>query len=283
MLRLGEFQFEPESGQLSHGDEVRRLEPQPAKVLALLARRAGEVVSHEELCSHVWGEETHVDFERGLRYCIAQIRAALGDSAQDPRFIETLPKRGYRLKVPVVSEPGSIAPSGPTLARSRSWPLLAAASFLALLVAGWFWARPGSAPPSITVAVVPFDNETGEPALDGLARGFSDAVVARLAGGKPEQLAVVGNAAALFGPREKRDLQALGRELGAAYFVVGQVQRQDGRTRVIAHLIRTSDQKHLWADRFEQEEQGALGFEARVGERVAAKVRASLLDSSVPP
>lgn len=287
MLRLGEFEFEPESGQLSRNGKLRRLEPQPAKVLALLASRAGEVVSHEELRAHVWGEETHVDFERGLRYCIAQIRAALGDSAQEPRLIETLPKRGYRLRV--VAPPSTdgqthvlavLAAKAPS---ARRWPWVVVALVLLALAAGWFWFDRAPAGRQITVAVVPFDNETGEAAHDGLARSFSDAVVAALVAGPSERLAVVGNAAALFVPREQRDLQALGKKLGAEYVVLGQVQRQEDRVRVIAHLIRVNDQKHLWADRFEPQGQDPLIFEASLGRRVADRVRHSLFPDLARP
>jgi TolB-like protein/DNA-binding winged helix-turn-helix (wHTH) protein len=297
-MRLGEFHFEPVSGRLRRGDECRRLEPQPAKVLSLLAARAGEVVSHDEFRAHVWGEGTYVDFERGLRYCIGQIRGALGDSAQQPRFIETLPKRGYRLLVPVVEEgpyagvavsEGLPPIAAAAVANSASvfpWRLASsvAVALALLLASGWIAAqRSLPAEPSIVVAVVPFDNETGEAEQDALARGFSDAVVARLAAAEPKRLAVIGNAAVLFGPRSQRDLQALGRELGAAYVVLGQLQRQEGQTRVLAHLIRVSDQKHLWADRVPQDRIDLVAFEAQVAERVLAGVRSRLLDSAGVP
>lgn len=285
MLLLGEFRFEPESGELRRDGELRRLEPQPAKVLALLALRAGEVVSHEELAAHVWGAETHVDFERGLRYCVAQIRAALGDSAQSSRFIETLPKRGYRLIVPASSASPVLGVNVPEVAPISSRPRAlglrwvgAVALLLPLVVLFWLALRPG-APPAVAVAVVPFDNETGQVAEDRLARGFSDSLVARLAAIEPGRLAVVGNASALFTPRERRDLQALGQELEVGYVILGQVQRAEGgQLRVIAHLIRVSDQKHLWAHRFEPAE-SETSFEARVADTVAAAVRDTLLEA----
>src|SRR6266568_2775109 len=96
LITFAEFEFNAASGELRRGAENVRLEPQPARVLALLVERAGDVVTRTELQQGVWGGDTCVDFERGLNYCIAQIRTALGDSASTPRFIETLPRRGYR-------------------------------------------------------------------------------------------------------------------------------------------------------------------------------------------
>jgi DNA-binding winged helix-turn-helix (wHTH) protein len=99
----GETEFEELSGEVRRGLTITRLEPQPAMVLALLARRAGELVTHDEIRRVVWGDDTHVDFQDGVHYCIGQIRSALGDRARDPRLIVTVPKRGYRLQGDVLS------------------------------------------------------------------------------------------------------------------------------------------------------------------------------------
>ena len=96
VIRFGDYQLDPERGELrKHGQPVR-LAPQPMKVLALLASRPGELVTREEICEQVWGGETFVDFEQGLNHCINQVRAALGDDSDAARFVETVPRRGYR-------------------------------------------------------------------------------------------------------------------------------------------------------------------------------------------
>ncbi|CAN5876487.1 hypothetical protein BH18ACI5_BH18ACI5_03540 [soil metagenome] len=105
MTRFGVFQFSAASGELFRDGTPVRLQTQPAKVLAALVARAGQVVSREHLQREVWGGDTHVDFERGLNFCIAQIRTALGDSANAPRYIETVPTQGYRFIAPVREEP----------------------------------------------------------------------------------------------------------------------------------------------------------------------------------
>src|SRR5262245_62060854 len=101
MLQFADFEFDERAGEVRRNAETKRLEPQPARVLGVLLERAGEVVTRAELQQRVWSGDTFVDFDRGLNYCIAQIREALGDSAAEPRFIETLPRRGYRFIAPV--------------------------------------------------------------------------------------------------------------------------------------------------------------------------------------
>ncbi len=102
--RFGVFDFDPATGELRRDGVQVKLQPQPARVLAMLTARPGEVVSRDELRQLVWADGTFVDFERGLNFCVAQIRSALGDSAESPRFVETLPRRGYRFIAPVQAE-----------------------------------------------------------------------------------------------------------------------------------------------------------------------------------
>jgi DNA-binding winged helix-turn-helix (wHTH) protein/TolB-like protein len=281
-VRFGDFEFDPLAGELRRGAETTRLEPQPARVLAWLVERAGEVVSREELQQRVWSGDTFVDFERGLNYCIAQIRAALGDSASEPRFIETLPRRGYRFIAPLQHD---VAPAR----RSRPWHGRAAAAVVLALVltAGISWtltarhkASTQTGPPGVDarvrIAVVPFDNETAIAAYDRLAQTLTDATVARLAG-HADRLAVVGNAAVLRGPRKFRDVAAIGNALGVSHVILGQVQEIGGQLRITTHLIRVGDQSHVWAHRFEPSAGETPTLDQEVSEAVAAAVTGRLL------
>src|SRR5258708_409414 len=100
-LCFATFELDPSKGELRQRGDLVKLAPQPLKVLEILARRAGEVVTRQEIRDHVWCGETFVDYEQGLNFCIRQVREALGDTADAPRFIETLPRRGYRFLMPV--------------------------------------------------------------------------------------------------------------------------------------------------------------------------------------
>ena len=292
--RFGQFAFDPDAGILTRNGLPVKLQPQPARVLALLVTRAGDVVSRDELRQQIWGTDTFVDFERGLNFCIAQIRSALGDSADSPRFIETLPKRGYRFIAPTFalppppsdpqqahratvgnpdsSDPGVPDPGPQRPAGTRGYAI---AALLLLLVAagiaGFATMRDTSTPP-IRIAVVPFDNETGDTEFDRIAGGVADATVARLA--TPErikQVEVIGNAAVLRRPRAFRDLKVIGQELQASYVVLAQVKQDQQRIRLIAHLIRVNDGAHVWAHTFDRDSFG-LDVQAELAESIANSV-----------
>ena len=281
--QFGQFAFDADTGVLTRNGVPVRLQPQPARVLALLVARAGDVVTRDELRREIWGTETFVDFERGLNFCVAQIRSALGDSADSPRFIETLPKRGYRFIAPVTraaglapQTPASVEPASIALTeRRRLSPraLMLAALLLTVIGAGIgaLSLRSNTDAP-IRIAVVPFDNETGDTEFDRIAGGVADATVARLA--TPErikQVEVIGNAAVLRRPRAFRDLKAIGQELRANYVVLAQVKQDQQRVRLIAHLIRVNDGAHVWANTFDRDSFG-LDVQSELAESIAQSV-----------
>jgi DNA-binding winged helix-turn-helix (wHTH) protein/TolB-like protein len=297
-VTFGVFVFDAASGALTREGTPVRLQPQPARVLGILVNRAGDVVSRDELRQQIWNDRTFVDFERGLNFCIAQIRGALKDSADSPRFIETIPRRGYRfiapvrrLTEPVSAPPPAIAPviaPPPALApvveidahtlhvgRRKPWLAAIAIGILAVTTAGlvvgtWRVATAGDR--RTRIAVVPFDNETGLNDFDAIARGVADATVARLA--TPERvqrLSVIGNAAALYQPRAFRDLRRIGTALRADYVVLAQMKRDASRVRLIAHLIRVSDETHLWANTYDRAA-FTLDVQAEIAESIASAV-----------
>jgi DNA-binding winged helix-turn-helix (wHTH) protein/TolB-like protein len=283
--RFGIFTFTPSTGELRRGDVPVRLQSQPAKVLALLVRRRGEIITREALQREIWGDGTHVDFERGLNFCIAQVRTALGDSAESPRFIETIPKQGYRFIAPVepvvepVAQPFRAAPSdehitvppraGPRF--SGSTLAVLATTALLLIAATIAWARIRQDPP--TIVVVPFYNETGKPELDVVARSLGDAVVASLAApSRADAVSVIGNASALRNPFARPDVQKVAKDLDAQWVMIGQLKADGRNLRLIAHLIRAADMKHVWAQPFDDP---AFEFDAqsRTAEAIAASVQ----------
>lgn len=280
-IRFGMFEFDPATAELWRDGVPVKLQPQPARVLAILAGRPGEIISRDELRQQVWTNGTFVDFERGLNFCVAQIRSALGDSADSPRFVETLPRRGYRFIAPVHAEQTIQVqqPSDPVLSstprnRTRIWFAVAALLLAAGSAAGWYGYGTRKTP--IRVAVVPFDNETGQDTYEGLARGIADATVARLAApGRVKRLDVIGNSAALRRPRSFRDLQEIGRAVRAEYVVLAQVKRDETRVRLIAHLIRVKDEAHVWAQTYDRPE-FSLAVQAEIAESIASAVASKL-------
>jgi DNA-binding winged helix-turn-helix (wHTH) protein/TolB-like protein len=268
---------------------VVKLQAQPARVLAALVKRPGEIVSRETLQREVWGEGTHVDFERGLNFCVAQVRSALRDSADVPRYIETVPKQGYRFIAPITlgtktwdpeaptATSATRSDSAPTMASGGSWRgavVAAALTVMVVLAAGVTWTLGPTELPA--VVVVPFYNETGRPELDPLARAIGDATVARLAApGRTSRLSVIGNASALRNPFARQDVQRIALDLDAQWVVIGQLKADGAGLRVIAHLIRAADMKHAWAETFD-DESFSLPAQSRTAEAIARTIEATL-------
>ncbi len=260
-VRFGIFDFDQQTGELRRDGQTVRLQAQPAQVLAVLLSHAGEVVTRETLREVVWGSGTFVDFDRGLNFCVAQIRSALGDSAESPRFIKTLPKRGYQFIAPVHE-------AAPPL-RSRRW-MLAAPLALGVAAGGLLaWMRPWSSGLP-RIAIARFDNQTGNPELDRFAEGLTDTLVGEMTGAAAGHYAVIGNALILLQPRSFRDVKTIGETLKARYVVLGQVQKDAASIRVLAHLIRLPEQTHLTATRLECDPSDPLKAQAELARQIAA-------------
>jgi DNA-binding winged helix-turn-helix (wHTH) protein/TolB-like protein len=272
ICRFGTFEFDTESGELSRNGRAIALEPQPAKALTVLLTNAGETVTRDELKAAVWGSETHVDFDRGIAYCISQVRAALGDNAENPRFVQTIPRVGFKFIAPVAP----VAP-GAAAASFNRWvtvPLILAMAAVTFgLVASMFFYEPENV---VHVAVSVFDNETGQAEYDRAVAGLSDLVVERLSKLDTERIAVVGNAAVLRQPRNIRNLKVVAENVHAEYLLLGQLQRGESGLRFITHFIRLRDEAHLKANRLQVKEDLA-GLEAAVVEEFERAIREHLL------
>ena len=321
---FGDFTFDPASGELTRDGRKVRLQRQPSRLLELLIARRGAVVTRDEIRQALWGADTHVDFERSLNFCVAKLRAALRDDAASPRFVETVPTRGYRFVAAceaASTEPGAgsrkpEAESGEPRAESRepgagsreleadsgepeaesreleagsgepqagsrqphaprapSWRTIVAGLAATLLIvtgiAAYAYRAASTRFPKIVV--VPFHNETGDAAFDRVAKGVSDAAVARLA--TPERvmsLLVIGNADVPFSFKP-REMKATGESLGAQYLLLGQLKKDGRGFRVVAHLIRVSDQTHLWAKTYDSDTLD-LPQQAVIAEAIAGTV-----------
>ena len=297
---FGPFEFDPATGELWQDGRRVRLQRQPSRLLALLVARPGDVVAREEIRQAIWGDDTYVDFERSLNFCVAKLRSALRDNAAAPRFVETLPTRGYRFIAPLEhpasapSEPSMVAASERTPASdvssmaaqsetpadrrrpTRLWTAAGAAALIALVALVTLTMTRPTRIGVPTVVVVPFHNETGSTDLDRVAKGVSDATVARLA--TPERLArlkVIGNATDLVFSFKPASMKATGESLGAQFLVLGQLKKDDRQMRIVAHLIRVSDQTHVWAKTYDTPVLD-LPQQADIAEAIATAVAATV-------
>jgi DNA-binding winged helix-turn-helix (wHTH) protein/TolB-like protein len=293
-FRFGTFAFDDRTLALTRSDRPVPLEPQPARALALLLAYAGDIVTRDQLRAHLWDAGTHVDFDRGLAYCIGELRAALGDTAENPRFVQTLPRRGFTFIAPVTrdaaAEPLPV-PVEPTPAAAEAvrppavkpWIAAVAIAGVALVVgaAGALMLardRPPAPPRRPIVAVAVFENETGDARHDRLVASLSDVIVERLTAIGPSRIGVDGNAAILRRPRADRDWRAVAHDTGAAFLVSGQLQTQSERLSLLMQLIRLDDGTHVWVRRVNRRPGDPLDtIDADAAAQIESAVRATVL------
>lgn len=297
------YQLDLWSGELRREGVVVKLQPQPAKVLILLASQAGKIITRAELAEQVWGSETFVDFEHGLNYAIRQIRNALEDDAEQPRFLETVPKRGYRFIAPVTKIAEDVAGAQvaetaggshelqqePAGDRSKfvsrlGGMVVAGIIGLGLVLAGILaWQRFHSHAPAaaklVVLAVLPFDDLSPTPEAY-LEEGLTEEMIAQLTRINPGRLKVIARTSAMQYSRTKKNARQIGQELGADYILENSIRRENGRVRVTTQLVRTADQTHLWAETYEKDMAQLLSLEREVTEDIAQQIHVQLLPAS---
>jgi len=286
VLRFDNFELDVRAGELrKHGSKLR-LQGQPLHVLAALLTHAGDVVTREDLRSGIWPADTFVDFDHSLHNAVARIREALGDSAEMPRYIETLPRRGYRFIAPVEGIPAqsphhsaqSEAPLDLKLRKSRAF---LAAAIVALLVVGFAFLvtrlalRPtNAASRPHSIAVLPLDNLSGDPSEDFFADGMTDQLITDLA--KVGSVRVVSRTSVQHYKGTKKSLPEIARELNVDDIVEGSVIRSRQRVRVTAQLVQASTDQHLWAETYDRDLGDVLMLQGEVADAIAQQVRAQL-------
>ncbi len=252
--KFGVYDFDLETGELFRSGVPVRLQPQPAQVLRILIAAAGQVVSRETIREALWGSEVHVDFDKALNYAVSQVRAALRDSADSPRYVETIPKIGYRFIAPLETDSAeqpvltaSTSTEPKRWFRRREFALGTAAISLGAAFGLWRLRGAGLEDPRIAVAL--FDNETGNSALDQYANDVTDSLVVMLAERTMGRYGIVGNAALLRQHRSFRDLDVIAQELQTQFVILGQVKADGNSGFVLAHLIQMPDEHHVKAVR----------------------------------
>ena len=287
LLRFGVFELDTATWELRKSGSLVKLQPEPFKVLWLLASHAGQLVTREEICKKLWGDETFVDFEHGLNTCIAQIRDVLGDDAKSPHFIETLPRRGYRFVATVTQGDSPAIPQGieeppsPLPLRNGWRDLIGLLSLLvAIGAASYFvWQRYFSAQAlggKVMLAVLPFENLSGDPNQEYFSDGLTEEMITQLGRLQPERLGVIARTSTMQYKKSGKDIKQIARELKVDFILEGSVRREGERVRVAAQLIQARDGTHIWAETYERELREILALHSEVALAVAAEVRAKL-------
>lgn len=276
-LRFGDFELDLRSGELRNNGHTTRLPEQLFRLLVLLLERRGEVVTREEIRQSLWAADTFVDFDTGLNNAISKLREVLGDSAGNPKFIETLPRRGYRLVA--LTEPIEESDIPRSLGRTWMW-----ASALALVIViaivgerTWRGSKQSSAiaPPRIeSIAVLPLENLSGDPAQDYFADGMTDVLTTDLA--QIQGLRVVSRTSVMPYKNAGRRLPDIARELNVDGIIEGTVMRSGSRVRITAQLIHAATDRHLWAKSYERDVADILPLQGELAQAIADAVEVKI-------
>jgi TolB-like protein/DNA-binding winged helix-turn-helix (wHTH) protein/Tfp pilus assembly protein PilF len=302
-LRFGIFEADLRTGELTKRGARVRLQEQPFQVLAALLARPGELVTRDELRRGLWDADTFVDFEHGLNKAVNKIREALGDSAESPRFIETVPRRGYRFIAEVAAvdlESGPATTDAPSTSAGRltaddrqppefaerttdpgrrgsrrTLTIAGCGLAIALVVlAGWLFQSRGHAPTIRSVAVLPLDNLSGDASQEYFADGMTDQLIATL--GQISALRVISRTSVMGYKGARKPLPQIARELNVDAVIEGSIMRSGGHVRITAQLIEAAADRHLWAQSYDGDVRDALALQSRVARAIADEIQVSV-------
>ncbi len=245
-LCFGAFELDLRTRELRKKGVKIRVQEQPLQLLEMLLEHPGELLTREELRRNLWPDDTFVDFDHGLNTAVNKLRTALGDSAENPRFIETLPRKGYRFV-------GQVSVSG----RQKS-PVTKAKS------------------DKIRLAVLPLNDYSDESKDEYFSDGLTEELITQLSGLNPLRLGVIARTSTSRYKNTQKSIREIGHELDADYVLEGSVRRAGERVRINAQLIDARDETHVWAESFERDMGDVLLLQDEVSRSVARSIRVKL-------
>jgi TolB-like protein len=251
-LRFGSFELDVQSRELRRGAKSVRLQEQPFEILRLMLERPGHVVTREELRQRLWPDGTFVDFEHSLNAAVKRLRAALGDDADNPRFVETLPRRGYRF-------------------------------IAAIDVGGTESAEPAPvAAPHVRLAVLPFSNMSEEVGQEYFTDGLTEEMISQLGQLCRGRVGVIARWSSMMFKKTHLRAREVGQALNADYLLEGSVRREGDRVRITARLIEAAAETHLWGETYERHLTDCLSVQADVAARIAQSLAVELAPYDTP-
>ncbi len=306
LYRFGQFRLESQSRVLRRGGQLVALSPKAFEVLLAVVQSGGKTLSKDELMQAVW-PDSFVE-ESNLTQTVFMLRKALGENAEQ-RYILTVPGRGYRFAAEVKQvpedEPTAVEAEGPApkpgavLIRpsskaeevNRSWRRMSLVFALGLVLmaataAYVRWSGPRKESPAvparIMLAVLPFQNLTGDPAQEYFSDGMTEEMITQLGNISPQHLGIIARTSVMHYKGGQPPLDQIGHELGVQYVLEGSVRRDSGKIRITAQLIQTKDQTHVWAREYDRELNGLFVLQGEIGHEIADEIQLTLAgDKSV--
>ncbi len=304
-VRFGEdFELDFQSYKLRRNDRVLKLERIPMDILLFLVEQRGQIVSREEIAERIWGKDVFLDTDNSINGAIRKIRQVLRDDPEQPHFIQTITGQGYRFIAPVVEadpistqavesvsaqtstieemETSTVSPAQSVpVPQKKTWLVyVALAAALTVFLGGWVLSArvPRSFTGKVTLAVLPFQNLTGDASEDYFSDGLTEEMITQLGNLEPQHLAVIARTSVMHYKGTQASLDQIGRELGVQYVIEGSVRRDEKNIRVTAQLIQTKDQTHVWARQYDRELKGVLTLQGEIAQELADEIQLTLGD-----
>ncbi len=298
-IKFGDdFELDLRTFALRRAGRRLKLERIPTEILLLLIEQKEQIVSREQIVARVWGNGAFLDTDNSINGAIRKIRQVLKDDPEHPRFVQTITGRGYRFIAPVI-DPELEAPAAPQLLPAliqdpdpiskpvtRRWPVFLGICICLIVALGvWYqWSHSRSRlHPSgerFMLAVLPFENLTGEPGQDYFSDGLTEEMISQLGNLDPQHLGVIARTSVMHYKHSPEPLDRVGRELGVQYVLEGSVRRDSGKVRITAQLIQVKDQSHLWARQYDRELSGLLSLQGEIAGEIADEIQLTLDDHS---
>jgi len=300
VLCFGLFELDLRTSQLHRRGRLVHLQGQPLQMLVLLAQRPGELVPREEIREQLWAQDTFVEFDDSVNHAIQKVREALGDSATNPRFIETVPRQGYRFIAPVKTmpseeEPDSVPggnghlsnsteagtePKTPSIRQSvirllaRRWIASSVGIAIVLGVIAAAYLVHGHGPRINSLAVLPLENLSGNPEQEYFSDGVTEAIITDL--GQIQGIRVISHTSVMPFKHAGKTLPQIARELNVDALVEGGIVRSGGRVRITAQLVAANPERHIWAASYERDAGDIITLQRDIADAVAHEIEARL-------
>lgn len=281
LIQFGVYELDLHSSELRKQGRKIHLEGQPIRILICLLEKPGELVTREELHRKLWPADTFVNFEQGLNAAIKRLRQALSDSADNPRFVETLPRRGYRFIAPVHSTPTANEESPvtettphPRRPSAMKWIILILLLAIGTATAWTLRSRTHPTPRIRSLAVLPLENLSGDATQDYFSDGMTDELINEL--GQINELRVISRTSAMAYKGTHKSLPQIAQDLQVDAVVEGAVLRSGNQVRITAELILAPADKHLWAKSYEGDLRDTIGLQKQVASSIADEIRIKL-------